>query len=42
VSALCDRPLRPLDSNVAFADGLLLELAVLTGEDRYREVTRDA
>jgi len=37
---LCDRPLRPLDSNVAFADGLL-ELAVLTGEDRYREVARE-
>ncbi|PGF15655.1 thioredoxin domain protein [Natrinema sp. CBA1119] len=34
---LCDRPLRPLDSNVAFADGLV-ELAVLTGEDRYREI----
>ncbi|WP_254762828.1 DUF255 domain-containing protein [Natrinema marinum] len=37
---LCDRPLRPLDSNVAFADGLL-ELAVLTGEDRYREFARE-
>ena len=37
---LCDRPLRPLDSNVAVADGLL-ELAVLTGEDRYREYARE-
>ncbi|ELY50568.1 DUF255 domain-containing protein [Natronococcus jeotgali] len=37
---LCDRPLRPLDANVALADGLL-ELAVLTGEDRYRAVARD-
>ncbi|ELZ25876.1 DUF255 domain-containing protein [Natrinema limicola] len=37
---LLDRPLRPLDANVAFADGLL-ELAVLTGEDRYRERARE-
>ncbi|WP_226040181.1 DUF255 domain-containing protein [Natrinema sp. DC36] len=37
---LCDRPLRPLDSNVAFADGLL-ELAALTGENRYREIARE-
>ncbi|WP_246998316.1 DUF255 domain-containing protein [Halosolutus gelatinilyticus] len=37
---LCDRPLRPLDSNVAFADGLL-ELAALTGEDRYRAHARE-
>ncbi|MFC4544078.1 DUF255 domain-containing protein [Halosolutus amylolyticus] len=37
---LCDRPLRPLDSNVAFADGLL-ELAVLSGEDRYRTYARE-
>ncbi|QLK24834.1 DUF255 domain-containing protein [Natrinema zhouii] len=37
---LCDQPLRPLDANVAFADGLL-ELAVLTGEDRYLEVARE-
>ncbi|WP_254522203.1 DUF255 domain-containing protein [Natrinema caseinilyticum] len=36
---LLDRPLRPLDSNVAFADALL-ELAVLTGTDRYREYAR--
>jgi len=37
---LLDRPLRPLDGNIAFADGLL-ELAVLTGEDRYRERARE-
>ncbi|WP_408959681.1 DUF255 domain-containing protein [Natrinema sp. 74] len=37
---LCDRPLRPLDSNVAFADASL-ELAALTGEDRYRERARE-
>ncbi|ELY59776.1 hypothetical protein C491_05391 [Natronococcus amylolyticus DSM 10524] len=37
---LCDRPLRPLDTNVALADGLV-ELAVLSGEDRYREVARE-
>jgi len=38
---LLDRPLRPLDSNVAMADALL-DLAVLTGEARYREVAHDA
>ncbi|MXV60946.1 DUF255 domain-containing protein [Natronorubrum sp. JWXQ-INN-674] len=37
---LLDRPLRPLDANVAFADGLL-ELAVLTGADRYRDLARE-
>ncbi|MFC4436478.1 MULTISPECIES: DUF255 domain-containing protein [Natrialbaceae] len=37
---LCDRPLRPLDANVALADGLA-ELAVLTGEDRYRRIARE-
>jgi len=37
---LLDRPLRPLDSNVAMADALL-DLAVLTGESRYREVARE-
>lgn len=37
---LCDRPLRPLDANVALADGLV-ELAVLSGEDRYRTVARE-
>ncbi|MDF9747556.1 DUF255 domain-containing protein [Natrinema salsiterrestre] len=36
---LCDRPLRPLDANVAFADALI-DLAVLTGDDRYREFAR--
>ena len=38
---LLDRPLRPLDGNVAMADALL-DLAVLTGETRYREVAHDA
>ncbi|AZH26542.1 DUF255 domain-containing protein [Haloplanus aerogenes] len=38
---LLDRPLRPLDSNVAMADALL-DLTVLTGEPRYREVAHDA
>ncbi|WP_137287955.1 DUF255 domain-containing protein [Natronorubrum halophilum] len=37
---LVERPLRPLDANVAFADALL-ELAVLTGEGRYRERARE-
>ncbi|ELY82551.1 DUF255 domain-containing protein [Natrinema pallidum] len=37
---LCDRPLRPLDSNVAFADALI-DLATLTGDDRYREFARE-
>ncbi|SDD02372.1 DUF255 domain-containing protein [Natrinema hispanicum] len=37
---LLDRSLRPLDANVAFADGLL-ELAVLSGDDRYRELARE-
>ncbi|QSX01078.1 DUF255 domain-containing protein [Haloterrigena alkaliphila] len=39
-AGLLDRPLRPLDSNVALADALL-ELSVLTGEDRYRAVARE-
>ncbi|MCT9097806.1 DUF255 domain-containing protein [Haloarchaeobius sp. HME9146] len=38
---LLDRPLRPLDGNVEFADALL-DLALLTGEDEYREVAADA
>jgi uncharacterized protein YyaL (SSP411 family) len=38
---LLDRPLRPLDGNVAMADALL-DLAVLTGESRYRSVAHDA
>ncbi|WIV67139.1 DUF255 domain-containing protein [Natrialbaceae archaeon AArc-T1-2] len=37
---LCDRPLRPLDSNVEFADALV-DLAVLTGENRYRTIARE-
>jgi len=38
---LLDRPLRPLDGNVAMADALL-DLAVLTGESRYRAVAHDS
>lgn len=38
---LLDRPLRPLDGNVEFADALL-DLALLTGEDRYEEIAADA
>ena len=38
---MLDRPLRPLDGNVAMADALL-DLAVLTGESRYRTVAHDA
>jgi len=38
---LLDRPLRPLDGNVALADALL-DLSLLTGEERYREVAHDA
>jgi len=38
---LCDRPLYPIDSSVEFADGLL-DLAVLTGAERYREVAAEA
>ncbi|MFC6729641.1 thioredoxin domain-containing protein, partial [Natronoarchaeum mannanilyticum] len=37
---LLDRPLRPLDGNVEMTDALL-DLAVLTGEDRYRDVARE-
>ncbi len=37
---LLSEPLRPLDGNVAMAD-TLLDLAVLTGEDQYREVARE-
>ncbi|WP_256392119.1 DUF255 domain-containing protein [Natronoarchaeum rubrum] len=37
---LLDRPLRPLDGNVEMADALL-DLAVLTDEDRYRDVARE-
>ncbi len=38
---LLDRPLYPLDTTVEAADALL-DLALLTGEDRYRAVARDA
>jgi uncharacterized protein YyaL (SSP411 family) len=34
---LLDRPLRPLDGNAAMADALV-DLAALTGEDRYHDV----
>jgi uncharacterized protein YyaL (SSP411 family) len=38
---LLDRPLKPLDGNVDAADALL-DLWVLTGEERYREAAHDA
>ena len=38
---LLDRPLYPLDTTVEAADALL-DLAVLTGEDQYRERAREA
>jgi hypothetical protein len=38
---LLDRPLRPLDTNVELADALL-DLAALTGEERYREAAGEA
>jgi hypothetical protein len=38
---LLDRPLYPLDTTVEMADALL-DLALLSGEDRYREVAREA
>jgi uncharacterized protein YyaL (SSP411 family) len=37
---LLDRSFRPLDANVEMASALL-DLAALTGEDRYREVARE-
>ena len=37
---LLDRSFRPLDANVEMASSLL-DLAALTGEDRYREVARE-
>ncbi len=37
---LLDRPFRPLDGNVEMATALL-DLAALTGADRYREVARE-
>ena len=39
-SGLLDRPFRPLDGNVEMATALL-DLAALTGADRYREVARE-
>jgi uncharacterized protein YyaL (SSP411 family) len=39
-AGLLDRPLRPLDDNVEMADALV-DLAVVTGEDRYRAVARE-
>jgi len=38
---LLDRPLRPIDHTVTFVEGLL-DLAALTGEERYRERARRA
>jgi len=38
--ALLDRPFRPLDGNVEMAHALL-DLALLTGEDRYRAVAAE-
>ena len=38
---LCDRPLRPIDTGTEFAEGLL-DLAAITGENRYREAAIDA
>ncbi len=37
----CDRPLYPLDTNVEMADALL-EFGLLSGDDRYREIAREA
>lgn len=39
--ALLDRPLHPIDENARLADSLV-DLALLTGEDRYREAAREA
>jgi len=39
-AGLLDRPYRPLDGNVEMATALL-DLAALTGEDRYRDVARE-
>jgi uncharacterized protein YyaL (SSP411 family) len=40
-AGLLDRPFRPLDDAVELADALL-DLALLTGEERYRDVAADA
>ena len=39
-TGLLDRPFRPLDGNVEMATALL-DLAALTGEDRYRNIARE-
>ncbi|SFS39747.1 DUF255 domain-containing protein [Halostagnicola kamekurae] len=39
-AGLLERSLRPLDANVALADALV-DLAILTGEERYRTVARE-
>jgi len=39
-AGLLDRPFRPLDGNVEMATALL-DLAALTGEDRYRDVAHE-
>ena len=38
---LCDRPLRPIDTGTEFADALL-DLAAITGDQRYRTAATDA
>jgi uncharacterized protein YyaL (SSP411 family) len=38
---LCDRPLRPIDTGMEFADALV-DLAAITGEERYRAAATDA
>jgi uncharacterized protein YyaL (SSP411 family) len=40
-AGLCGRSLHPLDSTVELADALV-DLAALTGEDRYRKAAREA
>ncbi|WP_435127863.1 DUF255 domain-containing protein [Halobaculum sp. D14] len=40
-AGLLDRPLRPIDGSVEFADALV-DLAALTGDDDYRERAREA
>ncbi len=39
--ALLDHPLYPLDTTIDLADAML-DLALLTGEDRYHDITEDA
>ena len=38
---LCGHPMRPIDTGMEFAEGLL-NLAAITGENRYREAAADA